>query len=43
MNEVGSGGLGGVLVTIPVWVAVPILLLVLWGGWKLVRLLWTMF
>jgi hypothetical protein len=42
MNEVGSGG-GGIIVGIPVWVALPVLLLVVWGGWKLVKLLWTMF
>jgi hypothetical protein len=31
---------GGVdFVTIPIWIAVPVLLLVLLGAWKLVKLL----
>jgi hypothetical protein len=27
----------------PVWLVIPVLLLLLLGGWKLVKLLWTMF
>lgn len=30
-------------VQIPIWVVIPVLLLVVVGGWKLVKLLWTMF
>ncbi len=28
-------------VFIPIWVAIPVLLVVLFGGWKLAKLLWA--
>jgi hypothetical protein len=27
----------------PVWLVIPVLLLLVLGGWKLVKLMWTMF
>ena len=29
------------MVTIPIWIALPVLALVLVGGWKLAKLLWA--
>jgi hypothetical protein len=28
------------MVTVPIWIALPVLALVLAGGWKLAKLLW---
>jgi hypothetical protein len=28
-------------VSIPIWIAVPVLVIVLVGGWKLAKLLWA--
>ena len=33
MNEVA-------MISIPIWIAIPILLVVLFGAWKIVKLLW---
>lgn len=47
MNQTGSGGLGAVSIGITEWVIwlaiLAVLLLVVLGMWKLVKLLWTMF
>lgn len=29
------------MVTIPIWIVLPVLLIVLVGGWKLAKLLWA--
>jgi len=29
------------MLAIPIWIVVPVLLLVLFGAWKLVKLLWA--
>ena len=29
------------MVTIPIWIAIPVVVIVLVGGWKLAKLLWT--
>ena len=29
------------VIGIPIWIAVPVLLIVLVGGWKLAKLLWA--
>jgi len=29
------------MVAIPIWVAIPVVVIVLAGGWKLAKLLWT--
>lgn len=42
MNEIGSGGLGAVSIGIPeAFVVVILLAAVLFGAWKLAKILWA--
>ena len=33
----------GYAIQIPIWLVIPVLLFLVLGGWKLVKLMWTMF
>jgi hypothetical protein len=39
----GSGGLGAVSVGIDAWLLIPVALLVLFGVWKIAKLIWAAF
>jgi hypothetical protein len=39
----GSGGFGAVSVGISAWLLIPVALLVLFGVWKIAKLIWAAF
>ncbi len=41
--DVGSGGLAAVSIGLPLWILAAVLVVVVIGAWKIVRIIWAMF